>query len=143
MTNYARIIDNVAVDVCAEPSHCFHPDIAREFVPVPDEVQSGRVRTDGQWSAPAPTPQPEPVPVYPKVTPVEFKMLFTSSERIAIKEARATNPVIDDYFDIAEDPRLQVVDLGLHSVQEGIHYLQTIGILTEDRVSQILAGTIL
>ena len=143
MTNYARIIDNVAVDVSGNPAEQFHPDIARDFEPVPDEVQAGWIRTDGQWSAPAPAPQPEPVPVHPKVTPVEFKMLFTSAERIAIKEARATNPVIDDYFDIAEDPRLQVVDLGLHSVQEGIHYLQTIGILTEDRVSQILAGTIL
>lgn len=143
MTNYARIIDNVAVDVCADPANSFHPDIASDFVAVPDEVQAGWIRTDGQWSAPAPAPQPEPVPVYPKVTPVEFKMLFTSAERIAIKEARATDPVIDDYFDIVEDPRLQVVDLGLHSVQEGIQYLQTIGILTEDRVSQILAGTIL
>lgn len=143
MTNYARIINDVAVDVCTDPASNFHPDIAVQFEPVPDEVQSGWIRTDGQWSAPAPAPQPEPVPVYPKVTPVEFKMLFTSAERIAIKDARATDPVVDDYFDIVEDPRLQVVDLGLRSVQEGIHYLQTIGILTEDRVSQILAGTIL
>lgn len=143
MTNYARIINEVAVDVCTDPTHCFHPDIAREFVAVPDEVQAGWIRKDGQWSAPAPAPQPEPVPVYPKVTPVEFKMLFTSAERIAIKAARETDPVIDDYFDIVEDPHLQAVDLGLHSVQEGIQYLQAIGILTEDRVSQILAGTIL
>lgn len=141
MTNFARITNNVAVDVCTDPDNSFHPDIAREFEPVPDNVKQGWVRIDGVWSAPAPTPQP--VPVYPTVTPVEFKMLFTSAERIAIKEARATDPVIDDYFDIVEDPRLQVVDLGLHSVREGIHYLQTIGILTEDRVSQILAGTIL
>lgn len=143
MTNYARIINDVAVDVCTDPANCFHPDIAREFVAVPDEVQPGWIRKDGQWSAPAPAPRPEPVPVYPTVTPVEFKMLFASAERIAIKEARTTDPVVDDYFDIVEDPRLQVVDLGLHSVQEGIRYLQTIGILTEDRVGQILAGTIL
>ena len=143
MTNYARIINDVAVDVSTDPTNQFHPDIAAQFEPVPDEVQAGWIRKDGQWSAPAPAPEPEPAPVYPKVSPVEFKMLFTSAERIAIKEARATDPVVDDYFDIVEDPRLQVVDLGLHSVQEGIHYLQTIGILTEDRVSQILAGTIL
>lgn len=143
MTNFARIINNVAVDVSTDPAHCFHPDIARDFEMVPDEVQAGWIRKDGAWSAPAPTPQPEPEPTYPKVTPVEFKMLFTSAERIAIKVARETDPVIDDYFDIVEDPRLQVVDLGLHSVQEGVHYLKTTGILTEDRVSQILAGTIL
>lgn len=143
MTNYARIIDNVAVDVSADTATHFHPEIASEFVAVPDEVQAGWIRKDGQWSAPDPAPQPEPTPTYPKVTPVEFKMLFTCAERIAIKEARTTDPVIDDYFDIVEDPRLQVVDLGLHSVQEGVHYLQSTGILTEDRVSQILAGTIL
>lgn len=143
MANFARIINDVAVDVCTDPANSFHPDIAREFVAVPDEVQAGWIRADGQWSAPAPTPQPEPVPAYPKVTPVEFKMLFTSAERIAIKDVRATDPVVDDYFDIVEDPRLQVVDLGLHSVQEGIRHLQTAGILTENRVSQILAGTIL
>jgi hypothetical protein len=143
MANFARVINNIAVDVSTDPTNHFHPTIAAEFIPVPDEVQHGWVRTDGEWAAPAPTPQPEPEPTYPKVTPVEFKMLFASAERIAIKAARETDPVIDDYFDIVEDPRLQVVDLGLHSVQEGIHYLQTIGILTEDRVSQILAGTIL
>lgn len=143
MTNFARIINNAAVDVSTDPTKYFHPDIAREFVAVPDEVKPGWIRADGQWSAPAPAPQPEPVPVYPKVTPVEFKMLFTSAERIAIKEARTTDPVVDDYLDIVEDTRLQVVDLGLQSVQEGIQHLQSIGILTEDRVSQILAGTIL
>ena len=129
MTNYARIINEVAVDVSTDPTNHFHPDIAREFEPVPNEVQAGWIRKGGQWSASAPAPQPEPVPAYHKVTPVEFKMLFTSAERIAIKEARTTDPVIDDYFDIVEDPRLQVVDLGLHSVREGIQYLQTIGIL--------------
>lgn len=143
MANFARIINDVAVDVSTDPANSFHPEIARQFEPVPDEVRPGWIRADGQWSAPTPTPQPEPVPVYPTVTPVEFKMLFTSAERIAIKEARTIDPVVDDYFDIVEDPRLQVVDLGLHSVQEGIHYLQSTGILTEDRVSQILAGTIL
>lgn len=143
MTNFARVINNTAVDVSNDPTNQFHPDIASEFEQVPDDVKPGWIRKDDQWSAPAPAPQPEPVPIYPKVTPVEFKMLFTSAERIAIKEARATDPVIDDYFDIVEDPRLQVVDLGLHSMQEGVHYLQSTGILTEDRVSQILAGTIL
>lgn len=143
MTNFARIINDVAVDASTDPTNQFHPDIAAQFEPVPDEVRHGWIRKGGQWSAPASAPQPEPVPVYPKVTPVEFKMLFTSGERIAIKEARTTDPVIDDYFDIVEGPRLQVVDLGLHSVQEGIHYLQSTGILTDDRVSQILAGTIL
>lgn len=140
MTNFARIIDNVAVDVCTDPAHCFHPDIAREFVQVPDEVQEGWIRADGKWSAPAPAPQPEPVPVYPTVTPVEFKLLFTSHERVAIKAARATDPVIDDFYDIVEDPRLTFVDLGLQSTQDALSYMVAQGLLTEDRRSEILTG---
>ena len=32
MTNFARIIDSVAVDVSADPENSFHPDIAAQFV---------------------------------------------------------------------------------------------------------------
>lgn len=140
MANFARIINDVAVDVSTDPANSFHPDIARQFEPVPDEVQVGWIRKDGQWSAPAPAPQPEPTPTYPKVSPVEFKLLFTSQERVAIKAARATDPVIDDLYDIVEDPRLTFVDLGLQSTQDALAHMVAQGLLTEDRRSEILSG---
>lgn len=140
MTNYARIIDNVAVDVCADPANSFHPDIAREFEPVPDDVQHGWVLKGGQWSAPAPAPDPAPQPQYPKVSPVEFLLLFTSGERVAIREARLTDPVIDDFFDLVEDPRLTFVDLALPSVQGALHYLAATGMITDARREEILTG---
>jgi hypothetical protein len=140
MTNYARIINNVAVDVCTDPANSFHPDIAREFEQVPDEVKPGWIRTDGQWAAPDPAPLPDPEPVYPKVTPVQFKLLFTSPERVAIKGARATDPVVDDLWELVEDPRMEYVDFGLKSVRDSIEYLATAGLIAPERVAEILAG---
>lgn len=144
MSNFARIINNVAVDVSTNPQEQFHPDIAAEFEPVPDDVQAGWARNEaGEWEAPAPTPEPTPAPTEsPKVSPVEFKLLFTAGERVAIKAARASDPVIDDFFSIIEDPRLTHVNLGLQSTQDALGYLETKGVITDARRGQILAGKI-
>lgn len=144
MTNFARIINDVAVDVSSTPAEEFHPSIAAEFEPVPDDVQVGWVRNEeGEWEAPTPTPEPEPTPSEAtKVSPVEFKLLFTSAERVAIKAARATDTVIDDFYDIVEDPRLTFVDLGLQSTQDALSYMVAQGLLTEDRRTEILSGVL-
>ena len=144
MTNFARVINDVAVDVSSTPAEQFHPSIAEQFEPVPDEVQAGWVRNeDGEWEAPAPSPEPESTPSEAtKVSPVEFKLLFTSAERIAIKAARATDQVIDDFYDIVEDPRLTFVDLGLQSTQDALSYMVAQGLLTAERRSEILAGVV-
>jgi hypothetical protein len=55
--NYARVVNNVAVDVCENPTECFHPDLASKFVEVPSDVKKDWVLIDGAWSAP---PEPEP-----------------------------------------------------------------------------------
>ena len=144
MSNFARIINNVAVDVSTNPQEQFHPDIAAEFEPVPDDVQAGWARNEaGEWEAPAPTPEPTPAPTEsPKVSPVEFKLLFTAGERVAIKAARASDPVIDDFLSIIEDPRLTHVNLGLQSTQDALGYLETKDLITDARRVQILAGKI-
>lgn len=147
--NYARIINNTAVDVAADPAEHFHPSIAAEFEQVPDEVQRGWIRDEtGTWTAP---PMPEPVApetIYPQVGPTTFKLLWTSQERLKLKELRTTDPVIDDFFDIIEDPRLDHVDLGLKSTQNGVDYclqqLTATGVITEADVlarrEEILSG---
>ena len=143
MTNFARVINDVAVDVCADPANSFHPDIAREFEQVPGNVKQDWVRIDGVWSAPAPAPQPEPTPSEAtKVSPVEFKLLFTSHERVAIKAARATDTVIDDFYEVVEDPRLTYVDLGLKSTRDAIGYLAAQNLITAERATEILAGVV-
>lgn len=146
MSKQARIIDEQAVDVVTgNPAEFFHSSIAAEFAPVPAEVEPGwrRDPDSGTWSAPAPVdPQPEPPAESPKVSPVEFKLLFSAQERVAIKAARATDPVIDDFFEIVEDPRLTHVNLGLQSTQDALAYLETKGLVTAERRVQILAGNV-
>lgn len=141
---HARIVNNTAVDVRAEsPEGCFTPEIVAEFVQVPDEVESGWTLENGIWTAPPepePTPEPTPAPTEaPKVSTIEFKLLFTSGERIAIKSS--TDPVVQDFYEITNDPRLTHVDLGLRSTQDAIAYLVHVGILTQVRADAILAGT--
>ena len=142
----ARVINNVAVDVVvSDPAEFFHPNIATQFELVPDEVEAGWLRdaATGAWLAPEPVElKPETPAAFPMVSPVEFKLLFTAQERVAIKAARATDPAIDDFYDIIEDPRLTHVSLGLQSTQDALGYLETKGIITDARRVQILAGMI-
>lgn len=151
---YARIIDNVAVDVIDdEPSKHFHPDLVSDFVAVPEFVRAGARRVDGEWvNLPPEEPALEvPAPVvYPTVSPVEFEMLWTIPELIAIDQLRSTDPVLDRFMKRLENPKLTQVNLALESVQLGVEY--TLGWLAanqtvapEDiavRMEAILSGVV-
>lgn len=108
------------------------------FLEAPNEVGDRWRFFDNHWHPPAEIP----LPPFKKVSPVEFKLLFTSQERVAINAARAADPVIDDFFDIVDDPRLTHVDLGLQSTQDALSYLVAKSLLTEDRKSEILRGEV-
>lgn len=140
MSTYARIINNVAVDISTDPAAHFHPSIAAEFQLVPDNVQQGWRLIEGIWTEPAPVDPPAPVAEHPTVSPIEFKLLFTLQERLAINKVRDTDPVLDDFFGLIEDPRLTFVDLGLQSTRDAIGYLAEQGLIGAERVEQILAG---
>jgi len=96
-------------------------------------------------NANAPTPPPRP-----KVSPVEFKLLFTSAERVKLKELRATDPILDDFWSIVDDPRATQIRLGLTSTQQGVAYaislLVAAGVVDAadeaSRVSEVLSGTL-
>ena len=148
--NYANIVNNIAVDVSDDPATHYHPDIAAQFVEVPDEVQTGWVLGgDGSWSAPvAVDPQPEPEVKAAVVSTVHFKLLFTAVERITLRKLREADPGVDDFFDIIDDPRLVEVNLGLASTQNGIKYavaaLVKAGAINsadaETRIAEIISG---
>lgn len=138
MANYARIISNVAVDVSTDPATQFHPTIAAQFTAVPAQVQRGWVLNNGEWAPPETAPQP--APAYPKVSPIEFKLLFTQAERLAINAARETDQKIADFFDLVDDPRLTYVDMGLQSTQDALTYLVHKGLITASRRLEILSG---
>jgi hypothetical protein len=143
MTNNARIVEGIAVDVSADPESCFHPIIAAEFVAVPDEVMHGWTLTEGEWSAPVLAEPVAPVATGNLApTPPEFLLLLTLQERVAIRAARATDLVVDDLLQMVEDPRLTFVELTNPSVIEAINYLSTIQppLLTAERAGRVLSG---
>lgn len=127
-----------------EPTAIYHPDIAALYdTDVPDEAQNGDSYVDGVWTAkPVTEPVvPEPVaPVPPKVSPVEFKLLFTAQERVAIKAS--TDAVVQDFFELVNDPRLTHVNLALQSTQDALAYLTGLGILADGRSAQIITGDV-
>ena len=148
---YAWIENNKIRDIVeVDPFTVFHADVAKNYsTEVEDNVKDNAELIDGVWVNPV-TPEPdpdyvapEPEKVYPKVTPLEFKMLFTSQERIAIKEAKVTDEILQDGFEILEDPRLTVVDLGLASNHGFIDYMVTLGLVTTERADEIKSGLML
>lgn len=139
---YARTVSNTAVDVRTEsPEGCFHPEIAAQFVTVPDQVEDGWLLNDGVWAAPAivipADPTPAPV-IPPKVGPIEFQMLFTLPEQIAIEDS--TDRVARRFMKLIDDPRLSVVDLSLKSISDALDYMTAIGLLAAGRKAEILTG---
>lgn len=150
--NYARIIDNIVAEtVTQDPALIFHPDLAAQFAAVPESVERGMIHdpeTDTFALPPAPEPQPA---TPPRVTAIEFKLCWTSPERVHLKAATETDPVLADFWGLVDDPRMTTVDLALASVQAGIDYaldaLVTASVIaSEDRATrreQILSGTIL
>ena len=133
-------------DVCqGDPAASYHPDIAAHYTAdVPDNAANG-----DEWDGvtltkpviPDLVPIEPPAPVPPKVSPVEFKLLFTAPERVAIKAS--TDPIVQDFFSIVEDTRLTHVDLGLQSTQDALAYLETLELIAAGRKAEILTGNVL
>lgn len=141
---YARIINHSAVDVRDEsPEGYFTPNLVEEFVQVPDQVENGWTLTNGHWQAPLPpepAPEPEPIETPLEVIPVAFKLLFKPEERIAINEARKTDPMLQDAFSILDDPRLTAVNMRLNSTKDLVKYCALKGYIPTNRVDEILSG---
>jgi hypothetical protein len=170
--NYARIINDVAIDVSTNPTLNFTPDIAAQFVAVADDVKPGWKKIteiiDGNLTANTVFKNPytsietydemvdgspvvkhryvdsTPVPVVtvkpPKITVIEWKMLFTSQERIAVKAS--VDPVIIDLQELMNDPRTVNVDLSLQSIQDALDYMTYLGLIAVGRKAEILTGVV-
>ncbi len=93
----------------------------------------------------------EPVPEIPvvitpespasiRVSPVEFKLLFTSPERILLKSKKTTDPVVEDFYELIDDPRLTYVELTLPVVQYALAHFTDQHYLVEGRKEAITAG---
>lgn len=84
------------------------------------------------------------------IGPIQFKLLFTAQERITLRMLRAkiNDPdpnvsmlayAIDDWFQILDDPRTQLVDLTNADVLSGIDLLVPF-VLTTERAEKIKEG---
>lgn len=143
---YARIVNDTAVDVRTEsPEGYFTPDIAAQFVEVPDEVEDGWELKDGAWSAPQ---KPEPVAPAPEevriplIGPIAFQMLFKIDELVAVDAAKETNAAIRIFWKMLDDPRTDFVDRNLESVQTMLRNLEAGGLLAAGRAEEILHGSV-
>jgi hypothetical protein len=141
MTNMALVVGGVAVNVCDSTvlAESFHPEIAAQFVDVPDDVAVGWIETGGTWAAP-PTPPPPPGPPTTMVIDVPtFFMRFTPQEESAIRAS--TDPIVIVFLRRIDDVRTTRVNLALEAVQQGVGYLSTTTppLIASDRVAQILA----
>ncbi len=127
-----------------DPADFYHPDVAAFYnTDVPDEAANGDTFENGVLTKrPIPEPAlPEPVvPAPPKLSPIEFKLCFQPGERVAIKAARVTDPILEDAFSLLDDPRLTHVDLALASTQGLIDYCVAQGLLTPGRAAEIKLG---
>ena len=157
---WVRIIEpdgvpTVAEAVSFDPATRFTPEIAALFQPAEEGMVYRARKIDGVWVAPpAPSPAPEPSPPEPtyrtKLSRPEFKLQFTGAERIAIRQARGYEgddaalqlraAIIDDFFDIVEDPALTYIDLELAATIEGVGYLESEGLIAAGRAAEILSG---
>jgi len=135
----AWIENNTVRDICVgNPAECYHPDIAAHYnTDVPDETVNGATLVDGKWVNPIAPVKPAPAAI--TVSPIEFMLLFTSPERVYIKSIRNTDPVVGDFMDIVEHPKLSLVNLALESTQQAVDYLLSklaeAGIITPDQVA--------
>jgi hypothetical protein len=57
MTKYARVVDNVAVEIFVPPQgvsidECFHPEVVKMFKAVPDATAVNAVKDGTKWINP-------------------------------------------------------------------------------------------
>lgn len=57
--------------------------------------------------------------------------------------AKATDEILQDGFEILEDPRLTVVDFSLQSVRDLIDYMVSLSLIAAERVIEIKDGKFL
>lgn len=142
--NYAWIENTRIRDIApGNPAELYHPDVARHYdTLVPANAANGDGWVNGALvkpAPPAPLPPPEPIaPKPPTVSAIQYKMLFTSAERIAAKAS--TDPVVVDLQELLNDPRTLTVDLSLKSISDALDYMTSIKLLAAGRKAEILTG---
>ena len=74
------------------------------------------------------------------VSPIQFKLLFNFQELVAIRGAVASDPILQEFYAVIEDPRLTEVDLSLNAVSGALDYLISLNLIAPERKAQIQSG---
>ena len=158
MKKYARIIDGIVVELFNIPDEfaitdCFVEEIANQCVECPETITVGStLSSTGDWTIVTDATQQAENSTQPvlqlqssdnpvRISPIEFKLLFTAPERVAIKTAAITDDLVEDFLSIIDDARLTNVDLSLKSTIDALTYLESIQLITSDRKAEILQNT--
>lgn len=138
---HARLVNGTVIDISEDPLSEFHEILSEDFVEVPDNVTVGSILTEeGEWLIKEVVPRVAPPRPLPFLTPIQFKMCFTPDERRVIAEIKLNDHVLQDAYEILDDPRLTEVDLNLQSVRDTVTYIKDLGIINDDRCREVLLG---
>ena len=140
MSKFAKVVNDTVIEVLDTLVGRIHPALHGEYIHVPDAVEPGFVKTGRKFEAPAPVAAVAPPPYEPitVVSRLDFLRRFTRTERIALRAAETTDPVVADFLlmlTLAED-----VDLTSPDVTEGLAYLEANGFVTAEHGTAIRNG---
>lgn len=159
---YARVSNGVAVDVVdGDPSILFHPTLAAEFAAVPAEVIVGSRLVEGAWIATDPV-EPAPVPAdLGQMAIIDLLRLFEGEELDGFNaleaQCNALTPADYEAARAGDQAKMALVGFkrfltffnalraGLIELRhpetiQGLSLLVPLGVLTEARLGQVLAG---
>lgn len=112
--------------------------------PLPADLQGGLSDADLARLGDLPSASPAYaglgfVPVTRAISALAFKQRLTAEERIAIRSAAASDPVIADFLDLLGTPGSGMIELDHPDTVAGVDYLVAHDLLTEDRAAAIRA----
>ena len=137
---FARVRNDVVVDLFDKLDGQVHPDLHGEFVQVPDTTEIGFVKNGKKYEAPPPVKEEEnqeDPPPAPSLSKLDFLRRFTRMERIALRKAATSNEIVADFMHMLE--LSASVSLDHSDVVEGLSYLEAEGMLDAGRKDEILA----
>jgi len=138
---FARLVGGYVQEVIKfDPNGVFHPDVAKEYISCPLEVEQGWELVGEQWvTPPAPPVPPQTIPL---IGPIAFQMLFKVDELVAIDAAKETNAAIRIFWKLLDDPRTDYVDRNLEPIQSMLQSLETGGLIGPGRAQEIIHGEV-
>lgn len=130
----ARIQNNRVVDVCsADPATLYHPEVAKDFVDVPNGTEPGMLKDkSGKFVTDPATVEPEPVKQPRVLNKAEIRASMTVDERVALKAS--TDPYVEDFVEMLTERGYKA---GSDEYVEAINKLAAANVLTAKRATEL------